>query len=1052
MSEGDQRVYILRMTKGQFAEVSITQDQGLLEAILVDPDGKQETPYLYDAGRTSIIGVPVLAAENGTYSIRVSVHAAEPGGSGTIVVSAPRLATDHGRRSARAQELYAQADWLRRTGSRETWAEALRDYDEAIEDAAALRDTPLLRGALTGKSRLCLYRLNDYKASLSAAKKAVAVPGNDGDLAGRAMAWKNLSSAEYDLGDNAASIDDANRALGYYKKTQDYYWQGIMLGNMAYMYREIGNASKGLAAAQSALQIARSIHDLFGVDFDLETLANLHLAQGDLERSFIDYHQALDALRAQPYPQEAAAVSNGIGELDLELGDFPRAAEAFKKSIPLCLKAHDTAGELKVLSNLGEIALRQHRPGAAQRYYLAGLKTAQKLGLLREQSFLLAGLAQSYTMEHDWAQAASAFERSISIAQSISQMDSEALALQGLGDLRAARHQLSQAGAAYQKAFNLWKEQENRAHMAVALASIARLDFQAGRFAPALAEIKNALNLIESSRATLASRELRTSYFASKHNYYELAVETLMKLNRLHPQQGYDARALAMAERARARTLLDSLDQAHAPPLAGLPPALVARQRHIQEQLDAAYARLRDAFGAEPARPDLIRQLHAQIEDLLRQSDDVEARMRAASAGYAALARGEPVQVSDLERQAVGSGTALLEYWTGERESFLWIVRSHELSSATLPGASVLASLVRQYRQDLLSRSQYPAGEGLARRTERVAAADGRFNQEAIHLGSLLLGPAAEMKGIETLFIVPDGPLWSLPYAALRILAPQRRAEDQKGEAAQYAIRRFGMVEEPSASVLLSLMQRKLPVTRAAKVAIFADPVYTADDPRVKGAGRPGENDEDSAAITRWVTEAGMAHLPRLAGSRKEAAEIAALAGTGNAVLRMGFAAQPEAVRDTDWGRYSIAHFAAHAMVNPVHPAFSGIVLTMVGRNGSPEDGVLWLNDIYTMRMPVSLVVLSGCRTATGQEVPGEGIAGISRAFFFAGARRVMGSLWSIEDQETPELMQNFYRDLLVRRLAASASLRAAQLAMIQAGKWGAPYYWAGFTLEGLPD
>lgn len=1052
LTKGREQVYTFSLKKGQFAEVFIQQSEGLLEAVVTSPDGKGHTPRMNDGGRTSLIDAPVVADESGVYSICVGIHVAEPGGSGAIILSMPHSATAMDRQQARAQSLLARAEMFRRTGGRRSWPVALRDYDRVITEAQSMKDSNLLRAALTGKSRIYLYRLEDYKDSLVAAQLAVAVQSGGGDLPGQALAWKTLDSIEYYLGDYTASIAAAHRALALYKATGDQYWRGIVFGNLAYKDLEIGETRSGLTSAQSALEIARSINDLFGVDFDLETLGALYLERGEMEQAYETYQQALDALKKQPYPEEAAAVWNGIGELDIQLNDDDHAADAFQKSLPLCLEARDAAGELKVLSNLGEIRLREHRPRAAEEYFRRALERAQSLGLPREQSFLLGGHGRSYAADGDRARALSAFQKAVSIAHGISQMDSEALALQGLGDLYAAAKQPAQAAAAYQKEYGFWKDEGNRGRMAVALASMARLDFKMRRFNLARAKIENALGLIESSRATLASRELRTSYFVSKHNYYDLAVSILMELWRLHPHEGYATQALAMAERARARTLLDSLDRAHAPSLAGVPPRLVARKRRVEEQLTAAYQRLRDALGQEPARPAVIRELHTRIEDLLHTSDGLEAQMRDSSATYAELARGEPVQASDLERQVVDNHSALLEYWAGARQSYLWIVRSHRIESVMLPSEKDLASLVRQYRADLLARSIYPSGEGFVRRTGRLDAADARLGHESLDLGRLLLGSVAKMPGVQTLYIVPDGSLWSLPFAALRIRAPGQDEEGQRSKHTEYAVARFDLVEEPSASVLLSLMRRRSGGGKTKRVAIFADPVYTAGDSRVTGRAGPGEPAQTDAAITRWVTEAGVAHLPRLVGSRDEALAIASLAGVKDVTLHMGFDAQPATVRGTDWKRYSVAHFATHAMVNPDHPAFSGIVLSMVGRHGSPEDGVLWLNDIYALRMPVSLVVLSGCRTATGKQIPGEGIAGLSQAFFFAGARRVVGSLWSIEDQETPQLMRIFYRNLLVRHLSATASLRAAQLEMARITKWSAPYYWASLTLEGLPN
>ena len=152
-----------------------------------------------------------------------------------------------------------------------------------------------------------------------------------------------------------------------------------------------------------------------------------------------------------------------------------------------------------------------------------------------------------------------------------------------------------------------------------------------------------------------------------------------------------------------------------------------------------------------------------------------------------------------------------------------------------------------------------------------------------------------------------------------------------------------------------------------------------------------------------------------------------------------------------DWTQFQIAHFATHAILSTTHPAFSGVVLSLVRSDGTPQKGVLWLDDIYNLTMPVDLVVLSGCRTAEGRDVPGEGLEGLSRAFLIAGASGVIGSLWSVEDQRTSLLMEKFYRGLLARHMSVAAALRNAQRSLAHSQKTAAPYYWAGFSIQGAP-
>ena len=148
-------------------------------------------------------------------------------------------------------------------------------------------------------------------------------------------------------------------------------------------------------------------------------------------------------------------------------------------------------------------------------------------------------------------------------------------------------------------------------------------------------------------------------------------------------------------------------------------------------------------------------------------------------------------------------------------------------------------------------------------------------------------------------------------------------------------------------------------------------------------------------------------------------------------------------------GKFRIVHFATHGLLNSQHPELSGLVLSLVDERGRPQNGFLRLQEIYNLRLPADLVVLSACQTALGREVKGEGLVGLTRGFMYAGAQRVVASLWQVDDLATAELMKAFYRGMLREGLSASAALRAAQLEIRRQKRWAAPYYWASFTLQG---
>jgi CHAT domain-containing protein len=148
--------------------------------------------------------------------------------------------------------------------------------------------------------------------------------------------------------------------------------------------------------------------------------------------------------------------------------------------------------------------------------------------------------------------------------------------------------------------------------------------------------------------------------------------------------------------------------------------------------------------------------------------------------------------------------------------------------------------------------------------------------------------------------------------------------------------------------------------------------------------------------------------------------------------------------------QYRILHLATHGLLNSAHPELSGVVFSLFDRQGKPQDGFLRLHEIYNLKLSADLVVLSACQTGLGQEIRGEGLVGLTRGFMYAGAQRVVASLWKVDDRATAELMKRFYSGMLGdQSLRPAAALRAAQTAMWRTKGWESPYYWAAFVLQG---
>jgi CHAT domain-containing protein len=373
----------------------------------------------------------------------------------------------------------------------------------------------------------------------------------------------------------------------------------------------------------------------------------------------------------------------------------------------------------------------------------------------------------------------------------------------------------------------------------------------------------------------------------------------------------------------------------------------------------------------------------------------------------------------------------LLEYWLGEKRSYLWMVSASAVEAHVLADRATLEAAARQLRAHVLARpgAEVPM-EQLARYEE---AARLGIEGEVQSLGAMLLDPVARALRGKRIIIVADGALQLLPFGLLSVDGEPLGATHE-------------LAYLPSVTTLRWL-RREAPASGPRRLAVFADPVFRADDPRLQRPAAPPIVAQ--SGILRAAADVNLSELPRLPYSRREAEALARLDPGRAPWLALDFDASREAVLKARWDAYGILHFATHALLDLRHPDLSGVVLSLYDSQGRPQDGYLRMNDIYRLNLPADLVVLSACESALGREVAAEGVYSLARAFFYAGTARVLGSLWAVDDAASAEFMARFYRALLVPGGRAAAALRAAQASMAGDARWSAPYYWAGYVLQG---
>jgi CHAT domain-containing protein len=559
----------------------------------------------------------------------------------------------------------------------------------------------------------------------------------------------------------------------------------------------------------------------------------------------------------------------------------------------------------------------------------------------------------------------------------------------------------------------VYRELDSRTGIEAALEQLARAEGEQGQLEAARRHMEEAIDLIELTRTRTDSQQLRASFFANRQDAYAFYIGLLLREHAAKPDPALLARAFETSERARARGLIEMLADSGASVRRDGDPALLKRSREITQLLNAKGTRL---LATSPATSPAAVALKQEIHTLELEYADVEAAIRKSSPREAELTQAATVTMDQI-RGLLDADTVLLEFTLAEPRSYLWILDRNGVRYRELP-----------------SRSEV---ETAARQTIHLVTARQNETSAARHLSEVLFGSVSPVPAGKRIVVVADGALQTVPLAMLPLPGTD-----------EPLITQHEIVTLPSLSTLSALRREVAGRPRAAKnVAVFADPVFDNGDSGKGGESRILEHLAEAPATSdAIVTRLRIARLPY---TLREADEILRAAGSANSLRAVGAHATREAALSPQLGEYRFLHFATHGYLDTERPSLSALVLSQVDEKNRPVDGFLRVNDVYSTRLNADLVVLSACQTGLGKEVRGEGVMGLTRAFMYAGAPRVIVSLWNVNDRATATLMGSLYRKMLREGMRPAQALRSAQLELRKNSRWASPYYWAAFQLQG---
>jgi CHAT domain-containing protein/tetratricopeptide (TPR) repeat protein len=805
-------------------------------------------------------------------------------------------------------------------------------------------------------------------------------------------------------GESSESGDYLRRARDLFALAHDDAGQARTLYTLALLDLFSGDKrARGLVTAEEALRLSTSTGNRYEVARMRSLLGISAIRRGEFETAQCNYAVARPVFHGIGNKDDEAIVFNGLGYVSRETGDWQKSLEYYTHARSFFADVRDLRGEIEAIIGIGKAMTAMKNYHALLPLYQAELRLARQAGDPVQVAASLADIAGAVEAEKRYAEAETFYRGALEVHRGADDISGEGLTLTLLGRLQAKQGVYSQAIASLQQANALMErtgEVEQVAKIQYELAYIyRRLD----RLEEARAAIEKTIEIIEKQRVTLSHFDSRASYFAAVHRYYALYIQILMLLHAKYPGLGFAELAFAASEKSKVRSLLDLLTTSSQD---------APCDELLQRQLDA---------GAATE----LRTPVAEKKDLPVVAPTLTLKQVQAEIG--------------------NEDTALLEYALGDEKSYVWVVGPHQITSHERPKSAQIRQSVDAFRKALIP-AQLRNGESAVDYQARVRNADQAYRLHAQQLSRLLLEPLP-LSGLKRLLIVPDESLQYIPFAAL--LFPG------SGAGKELLVEHFEIDALPSASVLGILRKatrKRAPPTAAA--AIFADPVFEADDERVstRRAGAKRSYEDRPASLTRAIRDVGGSqYIARLPASRDEAEAIAKVLRSPDpqAVhVALDFDASRANVLTDGLTRFRLVHFATHGVVDARHPEMSGLILSLVDRRGRRQDGYLRLGDIYKLKLSADLVVLSSCDSALGRDLESEGIIGLPRGFLYAGAKSVIASLWKVNDDATATLMSRLYARIK-KGESPSSALRGAQLEMVQDERWANPYYWAAFVLQG---
>ncbi|MEP0776317.1 tetratricopeptide repeat protein [Microcoleus sp. ZQ-A2] len=988
---------------------------------------------------------------------------------------------------------------------------ALEFYDQALPLRRAVGDRGGEATTLANIG-LVYDSLGEMQKALEYYNQALPLLRAVGDRGGEATTLNNIGSVYNSLGEKQKALEFYNQALPLLRAVGDRGGEAATLNNIGSVYDSLGEMQKALEYYNQALPLRRAVGDRGGEATTLANIGLVYDSLGEMQKALEYYNQALPLRRAVGDRGGEAVTLNNIGSVYNSLGEKQKALEFYNQALPLLRAVGDRGVEATTLNNVGGVFDSLGEPQKALEFYNQALLLSRAVGDRGGEAVTLTNIGSVYDDLGEKQKALEFYNQALPLLRAVGDRGGEATTLYNVAFLQRSQGNLKQALTLMENSITIFEDlrtkigsQELRASYFATVQGYYEfyidLLMQLHQQNPSQGYDALALHASERARA----RSLLELLTEANANIRQGVDPKLLEQERTLQQQ------LNALERRRHELSSSQYTQQQLDEIKQQSQSLLTQLDQLEAQIRVTSPRYAALKYPEPLNLQQIQQQVLDDDTLLleyslgKDRSYLWAVSKTSITSYVLPKRSEIEAAAQTFRQSLTPNSAAnLETGLPLTQMLLAPVanqlgnkrllivgdgalQSVPFAALPIPG-NIKMSVSHSSHRDINDSEGFSfllsprpeindtVGElrkghtplkinvdvGAKHSGDQFCYSTKIFVSECFALppssqgeAFVKINPGLVAKSGHECFAPTESCMRGItPNQFANNIIPRRVADTNASNSYTPLLVQNEIITLPSASTV-AIQRRQLHnrPTAAKKLAVVADPIFALNDPRFSTTSQQTPETPTNSALNRATRNLGLGDsakvLDRLQYTGTEAKKILALVPEKQRLQALDFNASRTTATDPNLAQYQIIHLATHGLLDPINPELSGIVLSLYDQQGKSQDGFLRLHDIFNLNLPAELVVLSACETGLGKDVKGEGLVGLTRGFMYAGSRRVVVSLWSVNDVATSEVMAKFYQKMLQEGQNPVSALRSAQLEMWKSQQWQSPYYWAAFTVQG---